>query len=273
MNEIQNQNLKPIHDSHLVIYLVWPLLAGLGLAVMLSISVAGIAMIASGLNWHVVGLAAGLTFFGVLGGGTLAVFWYAAHEWAGPRTAERIATPVHVVTQARPEEPRPPLVIRGYGEPPMLPAGMSADMEIDPLVQDAPPELMEMYNFITCLWPTGDISRNNARKHGFDRTVWERLVGGVRGQEDRESGRGILDRAGIVTRTGQGWKIAASLDQAYAINADLLAYAQARAEIVEIVTPALAGPGQDGQDRTGQHMSVNPVPRRAGRGKGEKHGR
>lgn len=249
------------HDNHLTIYLAWPLLAGLGLAVVLAVSAGGIAMIVSRFDWPAVGLAASLTFFGVLGGGTMAVFWYAAHEWAGPRTAERIARPVQVFTQARPEEPRPPMVLNRYNEPPMLPAS-SMDVEIDPLVADAAPELMELYNFITRLWPTGDISRNNARQHGFDRTVWERLVSGVRGKEGMESGRGHLDRAGVVVHTGKGWQIAASLDQAYAINPDLLAYAQARAEIVT---------GRDGQDRTGQDMRADPVPR--GKGRGGKRGR
>jgi hypothetical protein len=244
------------HDNHLTVYLAWPLLAGLGLAIVLSISAAGLAMFFSRFDWSKVGMAAGLTFFGVLGGGTLAVFWYAAHEWAGPRTAERIARPVQVVTQARPEEPRPPMVINRYNEPPMLPAG-SMDVEIDPLVADAAPEVMELYNFITQLWPGGDISRKTAREHGFDRAVWERLIGGVRGKEGMESGRGHLDRAGVVVHTGKGWQIAASLDQAYAINADLLAYAQARAEIVT---------GRDGRDGTGQDRVANPVPRGAGRG-------
>jgi hypothetical protein len=59
-------------DSHLVVFWAWPLLIGLGLAVVLSVSIGGIVLIASGGELRTAGPVAGYTFFGVLGVATSA---------------------------------------------------------------------------------------------------------------------------------------------------------------------------------------------------------
>ena len=69
------------------------------------------------------------------------------------------------------------------------------------------PEIEELYRFVTTVWPTGKVGREHCRDLGFMRSEWERMVGGRRGEEGSESGRGLLDRAGVVRRTRSGWEL------------------------------------------------------------------
>jgi len=133
-------------------------------------------------------------------------------------------------------------VVRGFT--PSLPAQVETTVQaIEP---EARPEIRELYEFIAAAWPVGSVSRASCRNLGFGRAQWERLVGGVRGREGQESARGLLDRAGVVRRTRSGWEICAGLQDALAINAELLAYAEAKSSLVQ-----LGREGADGMGRPG----------------------
>jgi hypothetical protein len=114
-------------DSHLTVYLAWPLLAGLGLAAVAGVSVGGIAGLRAG-NLGAGLQAAAWAFFLTLGVATLLVFAYAAGEWAGPRyealmssrrTIERIET---INEPEPPEEPAPRFIPIYNRRPLTLPA-------------------------------------------------------------------------------------------------------------------------------------------------------
>jgi hypothetical protein len=65
----------------------------------------------------------------------------------------------------------------------------------------------------------------------------------VRGKEGQESGRGLLDRAGCVEKTGNGWEIVASLGDALSVTDASKSYAESKAALV--VGRDGLGPGRD----------------------------
>jgi len=141
-----------------------------------------------------------------------------------------------------PRDDPPAMVIRPLQRRSLaLPATL--DHQVESIEPDVEPEIVELYQFITRTWPTSNVSRAHCRGLGFTRSTWERYVGGRRGKAGQESARGLLDRAGAVEKTPNGWEIVAPLDQALAINDDLHAYAEAKAQLVR--------PGRAGPDRTG----------------------
>lgn len=134
------------------------------------------------------------------------------------------------------------MVIRPRSNRPLLPATL--DQEVRPVEPQVDPDSKELYDFITRIWPTGKVTREHCNMYGFTRAVWEKLVGGRRGYEGQESGRGVLDRAGVVRQTAAGWEICAPMNEALTITAPLEAYAQAKAQLVQL------GTGRTGQDGT-----------------------
>ena len=223
-------------DGHLTVYLAWPLLAGLGLATVLSVSVGGVVLIASRGDWQLAGKVLGTIWFAVLGAATMIVFVYAAREWAGPRRAERIErTRQEVVEVVRDEvEPPAPIIIRGFPSPPLLPA--TVDHTIESLAPAADPEIDHLYRFVLDAWQHDDVTQAGCMSRGWRRKDWDKFVGGSRRRSDvgKESARGLLDRAGIIRKDGSGWTICATLEQALSINDDLNRYANARAQLVRL---------------------------------------
>lgn len=224
-------------DGHLTVYLAWPILAGLGLATVLAVSVGGVVLIGSGGEWEQAGTAAGVVWFVVLGLATVVVFWYAAREWAGPRRAERIERARREVIEVLPDgeemEPPPPMIVRGFS-PKMLPA--TIEHSIEALGPVADPEIEHLYRFIADCWRADDVTQNGCMSRGWRRSDWDRYIGGSRRRSDagKESARGLLNRAGIIRKDGNSWRICSTLEQALHINDDLQAYANARAQLVRL---------------------------------------
>lgn len=129
-------------DGHLTVYLAWPLLTGLALAVVGAVSVGGIELMRKGALANAA-RAAGWTFFIGLGGITLVMFVYVAGEWAGPRFIEWIRTyrTVEHIEPTPPVQPEPPIRFIPIGgrarrltEPPptpMLPSGEEEPKALD----------------------------------------------------------------------------------------------------------------------------------------------
>ena len=112
-----------------------------------------------------------------------------------------------------PEEPpvipSEPLVI--YGQRPRLTGGtVQVNYEAPPPVDR---ETRLVYEFLLAAYEFGQVSRSKAMKYYLpssgrvSRTQWERLVGGYTDKLGRKK-RGILDIAGIVEQTGNGWQLA-----------------------------------------------------------------
>jgi len=257
-------------DGHLVVYVAWPVLGGLAIGLVLGMGVAG-----CGLLWGVpkVGAVAGTAFFIAWPVATVSLFWYAAGGWGGPLRLEEKRQTVIVEEVERPAQEKPaPMVLHGFGPP--APRLIEAELaqEIRPIAPQVSPEIEALYDFVTRVWPTGNVSRDHCMALGFSRATWEKFVGGRRGKlAGSESGRGWLDRAGCVGRNGDGWQIVVGLDEVYGIHPELLAYAGAKAKMVRLtpLNPPSRGEartGQDGQARTGQGQGQDSCPTRPGEG-------
>jgi len=170
---------------------------------------------------------------------SVGTFVYALLGWGGPRRLARLQqqTVVEEIL-VEPEEPditRLP-VIRGHtpaGR--LLPSGI--DLEVHSLEPTVDPQIKALYEFLVRVWPTGNVARDHCIDLGFGRAEWERYVGGQRGREGEESGRGLLDRAGYVYKDASGhWQIApeATLEVVLGMNEDLAAYARKRARLVRL---------------------------------------
>lgn len=225
---------KEKRDGHLRVYVGWPLAGGFMLASVLAICVGGLRLL-NGAEWEEATQAAGKWFFAVLGASTVGIFLYAMFGWAGPRRIERMRQEI-VVEQPPPPQPVKEWVIRNPSS--LLPhrtITTATEASICSIEPEADPEIRELYEFITRVWPAGSVSRETCRELGFGRATWERLVGGQRGKAGQESGRGLLDRAGVVYQDRSGsWQIGVSLEQALSIHPALAAYARQRAELVKL---------------------------------------
>ncbi|MBN1937126.1 MAG: hypothetical protein JW934_20880 [Anaerolineae bacterium] len=176
-------------ENHLTVYLIWPLLGGPGLAGLLAVSVGGIMLMASGFNWALAGAWMGYTFFVVLGLATVAIFVYAAMNWAGPRFIERTRQDVQVI-EPDPVVPEPRFIrVGGRPAPLTLPAPaqpgdrqslvvkaidvlahrlkqqelITVDHDVPSLEPDALPWVREFYAVTCRMWaatrPDGVLSR------------------------------------------------------------------------------------------------------------------
>ncbi len=133
---------------------------------------------------------------------------------------------------------------------PALPA--TIEHQVRAIEPEADPEIRELYEFITRIWPTRDVSRENCRKLGYGRAQWERWIGGQRGRLGQESAKGLLARAGVVGKRRGGWEIVVPMGAALAWNDELRAYAKARRAMVRDRT--------DGTGRDAPGAGTGPVP-------------
>ena len=277
-------------DAHLTVYLAWPILAGLALGLVLGISVGGVVWLASGLEWRAAAGAAGIVFFATLGLATVAVFWYAAKEWAGPRGVLKERRTVEVIEPETPEPElrfipmggRPPpinaspalpstqrlpevgviaRVLDALSGQPKLPPTATYDTAAPSMEPSAPAWVKEMHDTIVTVWPTGSLSRRTFEglwPGGEGKKRWQRYVNGT---GSRHTQRGILDTWGVIAKTGArgSWEWTQGLDVIFGLDPDLERYARARATMVRRspTTPGRTnGPqlaqGQTEPDRTNQ---------------------
>jgi hypothetical protein len=128
-----------------------------------------------------------------------------------------------------PPEQEPSYVVVRPHMPQLVP---SLDHEVKEIGPVKDPATEQLYRFITRVWPTGKVTRRHCGELGFSRKTWEKYVGGVRGQEGQESGRGLLARAGVVAKGPNGWEIVAPLDAALRVTDALASYADENAQLV-----------------------------------------
>ena len=235
--EIDNAALRGVHlpqprESTLKGDVAVPALQAVVIGLALDGVVTGILLIcdiewAQAWRW---GAGIGLCAFGL----TVVVFIVNHH---GANVVDPIKLAYKRFEQAKPtERPQPEdepwRVIRGFGGPKAIPARVHTEVKsIEPAVN---PEIKEMHDFITTMWPTGDITQANCQRRRWSRKYWDKYIGGKRTKRGQESGRGLLDRAGVIRKDGGKWVIAVPLNEALAINDELLSYAQAKAEMVKL---------------------------------------
>ena len=242
------------HDRHLTVYVLWPVLGALGLAVTLGVSVGGVALLASGGDWRTVGTWAGGAFFGVLGVAVLALFCYAAAGWGGPARLARIVRGVYDAAPGDDQEADPPdpevRFIRLGGRPPKLtapapvaprgdvldlhpvrtPAGGTRYETTATATHDAPPEhppwCVEMLDVLRATYPTNALSRRNWEAM-FDggKGLWTRYV---RGTGDGRRGRALLDLWGVIDQSGprHTWRYCHDWQTIVGLDPALLDYAR-----------------------------------------------
>jgi len=223
---------------------VVPVLQAVAVAGAMGLGGGGFALL-FGASWTMAGQLAGGGFLAGLCG---CVLLFVFQHRAILTTPSRVMWQQQALLQPSPAPEEEPewRVIRPYRGRPAL-AATTLDHTVQALGPEVASEIEELYTFLCRVWPTGNVSRAHCRGLGFTRATWERLVGGRRGKGGQESGRGLLDRAGAVENTPNGWEIACPLDQALTINEQLLSYAEARAELV-----------RPGRDRTGQDGTATP---------------
>ena len=249
------------HDGHLTVYVAWPILAGLGVGAVLALSVGGVALLWTRLDWLAAGTWAAGTFFVVLGVVTAGVFMYATADWSGPRRAERIERSRREVVRVQAPEQPPRFIPLSSGrplrrEPPRLPAteqdrglvGKAIDMLSDrmktraavttydqdaaTLEPDAPPWVREMYRVVCASWPDHLTRRDWQRLFPDGGTaLWARYVNGT---GDRHGQRGVLATWGAIERLdGRGaWRYTQPLDVVFSLDPELQRYAAARSGLV-----------------------------------------
>ena len=251
-------------NDHLRVFLAWPVLSGGALASVLALSVGGLMFFWTGGDWEKAGTWAGIVFFATLGAATLGVYLYAARQWAGNRTIERLRQTV--TTEIVESEPEPPRFIRMAGRPPALTqqapvapgherqqtivaraVGVLADrLSKQPLAGTlettartiepaAATWVKELYAVVCKTWSTQDLTRRNfeALFRPGGAALWRRYVNGD--GSGRRAGRGILDTWGVISRTGArgSWQYAQPLDVIFSLDPDLERYARAMSGLVD----------------------------------------
>ena len=269
------------HDGHLVVYVAWPILAGLGVGAVLALSVGGVALLWTRLDWLAAGTWAAGTFFVVLGVVTAGVFMYATADWTGPRRAERIERSRREVVQVRGPEPEPrfiPITTKRplRRDPPALPSSVEErglvgkaidvlsdrmktraavttyDQDAETLEPDARPWVREMYRVVCASWPDHLTRRDWQRLFPDGGTaLWARYVNGT---GDRRGQRGILDVWGAIERLdGRGaWRYTQPLDVVFSLDPELQRYAEARSGLVT------RSPGQQLLPENAAHSHAEP---------------
>jgi len=257
------------HDGHLTVYVAWPILAGLGVGAVLALSVGGVALLLTDLDWQRAGTWAAGTFFVVLGVVTVGLFLYATADWTGPRRAERIERSRREVVQVHMPEPPPRFIPLTTDrplrrEPPALPSaaeergavakaidvlsdGLKAraavttyDQDAETLEPDAPPWVKEMYAVLCGSWPDHLTRRDWQRLFPDGGTaLWSRYVNGT---GDRRGQRGILATWNVIEKAdGRGaWQYTQPLDVVFSLDPELQRYAEARSGLV-VRSPGRAG--------------------------------
>ena len=239
-------------DGHLVVYLAWPLLAGLGLAGVLGVSVGGIVLLASRFDWKLAGAMSGYAFFIVLGLATLGVFWYATTTWGGPLAIERVRQEV-IELEPEPVEPETRFISvrrRPALQAPANPYARQVAAAVDvmanrlkrqPILGDigaltitmepqARPWVVEFYDVLMRTWQAGAITRRTFEElwpQGGQALYYKYIQGKV-------GERGIFQTWNIIAQTGPrgSWEYCQPLDVIVGLDPELFAYASAKAEIV-----------------------------------------
>ena len=256
------------HDPHLVVYALWPVVAGLLMGLVLALSVGGVALLWTRLDWRAAGVWAAGTFFVVLGVVTVGVFLYATADWTGPRRQERIERSRREVVHIHDQAP-PRFIPLSSGrplqrEPPTLPASpeergavakaidllsdrlkaraavTTYEQDAETLEPDAPPWVREMYAVVCASWPDHLTRRDWQRLFPDGGTaLWSRYVNGT---GDRRGQRGVLATWGAIERAdGRGaWQYTQPLDVVFSLDPELQRYAEARSGLVKR-SPGRAG--------------------------------
>lgn len=286
MNE-RHRGTERRGSGHLTVYLAWPVLSGLFLAGVLSVSVGGLVWLFT--DWHTAYLWAGAVGLGTLGLATLIVFTYAAGEFAGPRT---IATMRQTTIVEEVELPEPePRFIRVGGRPLALNApapssgvnrgilraaidhlasGLKRRSTVHTLATDvenlepaAPAWVVEFYQVVCKVWPAGSLSRRTFEglwPGGEGKRLWAKYVNGD--DTGRRAGRGILHTWGVIDQTGPrgSWVWCQPLDVIFNLDRDLQAYADAKSKLhspTQLASPLVSGMGAD-QTRPDQTSQTRP---------------
>lgn len=248
------------NSNHIEVYLVWPLLSGLGLSIVLAISVGGIAGMA-GKSFAAAFTWAGYTFFGVLGLATVGVFLYAANDWAGPRFIEWNKRTVDYIEGETIEVPgdtrfiptrsnyrTPAPVIPANAPPPQDSAIMAALKELvaprpstviegvalaetEAIGPGAVDWVEEFYTVINAMWGKS-LSRNSFRDAFENRgqALYYKYVGKVPPCSAKE--KGIWQTWGIIDRVANKWQFCETLDVIYAMDPLLAAYANSKSKLI-----------------------------------------
>lgn len=213
----------------------------------------------------------------VLGGGLALLFgagWLLAGKVAiGAWLVGTSGSTVYFVLQERAIHITPALAIRAkmaLAEPAPMPepedvwrtirpyhprlAATVAEQTVAAIEPETDSATRELHQFICDTWDggQGNLSRAACRQRGHQRAEWERLVGGRRHRAGSESGRGILDRAGVIEQMSSGWQWRAgvTLQDVFNITPELARYADARARMVQGRRDRTDGTGQDRDDTT-----------------------
>jgi len=233
-------------NEHLVVYVGWAVVGGIGLGGVVGLGVMGLAGLA-GAGWPGAGIWGGAVGCGLLVVVPLVTYFYAMTGWKGPGRIAEIeqggwGEDAGETPAVQEEEPwrviRPQL---GRGPMSLLPARVEKGVER--AGPSARREIEDLCRFISVMWPTGDITQANCERMGFTRRWWDRYIGGSRAKRKRgtESGRGLLDRAGVIEKEGGRWAICSTLEEALSWNNELREYADALARF--------GGSSQSGKSR------------------------
>jgi len=250
-------------DSHLTVYVAWPILAGVGLGAVLSVSVGGVVLLVTRLDWRTAGIWTAGTFFVTLGVTTVGVFLYALNEWSGPRRAERLARLDREVVEVDAPEPEPRFIRLSSKrplkyEPPPMPTteqerrgvlastiGVLADrlgrtatvttyeQAAQTIEPEAPPWIREMYTVLCASWPDHLTRREWSSMFDGGTMLWSKYINGD--GSGRHARRGILDTWGAIERQdGRGsWRYCHDLETIFGLDPELKAYAEARSGLVQ----------------------------------------
>lgn len=246
------------HTSKLESDVFVPLLQSLAIAIVGTLAAFGFALLCSAPLRLAARIAAGT---GLTALSLSTVLFILQHRAQVVKPLQLIRAQIDIIRDSVyvPDDPddlvnHSPLFLRPRRTPQRLQAH---NLELNSIEPTTSREILQLYQFITTVWPTGTISRDHCTSlPGITRAAWHKYVGGRRKPRGVESDRGILDRANLVYKDHQGWHIGATLHEALSINDELFAYAQAHATLVRpsrpgpTITPA---PGPAGALGVGEH--------------------
>jgi len=250
--EMNDSGITRTHkESFLTIYVMWPLLGGVGVGGVLAVSAFGLSAVLTEGDWYralITGVAVFCVVAPVI---ALSTFVYAARDWAGPRRDERMAAlQREVIELPAPEQPP-----RRY-DPPELPRNEEAraalgkaidvlgdrlkgtaavtvyEQEVESLEPGAEPWVIELYDCITRSFPDKMRRRDWTRLFDGGTGLWSKYVNGT---GDRHSQRGILDVWGVIERQDRrgAWRYRFNLATIYGLDPALAEYAKRKAALVD----------------------------------------
>lgn len=212
---------------------VVPMLQALGIGSLLGVCLLGTILLFGG-AWAVAGAwAAGAALWGTAVSGVVFIGQQRAMAITPSWVARQRVLLAWPTVDGEEQDGAPWRVInprRGRAGAPLLPSG-TMEHEVEQVGPRARPEIEEAFRVVSGLWGARDCSQETVCKL-FGRRIYDKYVGGSRRRRDQgtESGRGVLDRAGVIEKEGGRWVITASVEEAYSWNPELRAYADARAQ-------------------------------------------